>query len=703
MPSAFKIVLDGPGTVNPHGQKAGKVRIFLKAHVPLLFVKQPCGGDSQRLGERDYVVQADVALPALEAREVGAVHACSLSKLFLGESLSFSQLAYATSKGHASRSNFELTLRHNVDHATRPPMKGLQTMSNIASVPEELVVGRGDPAYMAHAYLTKVPVPAIIPFLEAYTRPGEVVLDPFAGSGMTGVAAAASGRRARLFDISVLGRHIGRNYVNFVDGHLLLKEGEEIIARVRRRLGDIYGVNCAFCNDRAELAKTVWSFVFECRVCRSPFNYYDVFKSAKWRKVEMKCPACSSAVSSRSKRIGEMPVLDYIDCRCNRTQIEQSPSHPRPDIDIESFDYPKVEISPDRQMYQASALGKSGLTTIASFYSPRNLAVLTVLRDAIRQVPDDAIRDKLLFVFTAILTRASKRYQWSPQRPLNAANSNYYVAPVYYEWNVLDLFRRKLESVRRSDEWIQMQMTSGSLLESRERPTVDVTYSLGSADQIHLPDDSVDYIFTDPPFGSNLYYADMALFQEAWLGEFSDVTQEAVIDRKGSRSASRYEGLLTAALKECKRVLKPGRYLSMVFGNSSGKIWAIVQRSIRNAGLKIIPEALVILNKGQRSVKGLASGFEHVATLDLILTMTADDVATQDDLVHVSEHEVARTTLELAAANPRSTPSHLYLELLRRGIRDGWMLDELDLRTVTTTLLAGGWEVDPKTGILTRM
>lgn len=145
---------------------------------------------------------------------------------------------------------------------------------------------------------------------------------------------------------------------------------------------------------------------------------------------------------------------------------------------------------------------------------------------------------------------------------------------------------------------------------------LDVQYNIGSANHIALPDASVDYIFTDPPFGSNLFYADMALFQEGWLGEFTDVTQEAVIDRSraGSRSSSRYERLLTEALSECRRVVKPGGRISMVFGNSSGRVWALVQRAVAAAGLEIEPDALVILNKGQRSVKGLASGFEHVAT-----------------------------------------------------------------------------------------
>ena len=70
---------------------------------------------------------------------------------------------------------------------------------------------------MAHGYLTKVPIAAIEPYIQAFTEPGEVVLDPFAGSGMTGVARCRHRTVARLVDVSVLGRHIGTNYVNLVD------------------------------------------------------------------------------------------------------------------------------------------------------------------------------------------------------------------------------------------------------------------------------------------------------------------------------------------------------------------------------------------------------------------------------------------------------------------------------------------------------
>ena len=554
-------------------------------------------------------------------------------------------------------------------------------------------VRRSDPVYMAHAYLTKVPVAAITPFIETFTRPGDVVLDPFAGSGMTGVAASITGRRARLFDVSVLGRHIGANYVNLVAPELIRHHGDAVLSDASRRVGNAYGVRCEACGSAAQLVKTVWSAVLECRGCSESVNYYRALEVAGWAKQRMACPSCGDRFGTRGRRLAEEPVLDSIRCLCSRTQIEQEHTAPLESPDPSGLSWPDVRIAKTRQMYIASALGRNGLTSTGAFYSRRNLRALAALRDAIDSVTEPQVRAKLLFAFTAILTRASKRYQWSRQRPLNAANANYYVAPVFYEWNVFDLFGRKVTAAIRSDEWIREHRSGRA---QRGRQGQDVVYDLARADQLPLEDNSVDYVFTDPPFGANIFYSDMNLFQEAWLSEVTDPDAEAVVDRVDTgapRTAERYERILVGALRECRRVVKPGGHITLLFGNSSGAMWQLLQRAMTRAGLEPVPELIAVLDKGQRSVKGLASGFENVSTLDLMLTLRPASNR-HGPLLAPPRDVVDDFVLGLLAKDPEPTPSRLYLTLLRHGLTQGWDLSHLDLRRVTALLSSTDVAVD---------
>lgn len=571
------------------------------------------------------------------------------------------------------------------------------------SLPAAVAVKRSDPVYMAHAYLTKVPVTAALPFIEAMTAPSGVVLDPFAGSGMTGVAALAAGRQACLFDVSVLGCHIGRNYVNLVDVDKLRCEGAAAIRQAREVVGHLYHVRCARCEALAETAKTVWSAVVRCGTCEADVNYYEALRDADWHKPQMHCGGCGASISSRSARVGEVPVIDSIACTCSPRQCEQAWSEPLVTPCADELSWPDIPIEPTRQMYQASALGRHGLTSTAAFFSQRNLCALAALRDAIEAADDPMIRDKLRFAFTAILTRASKRYQWSRQRPLNAANANYYIAPVFYEWNVFDLFSRKVEAVVRSDEWIRARRHERGL--TGDGMTEQVNYEIASATSLPLDDNSVDYVFTDPPFGSNIFYSDMNLFQEAWLPNrhFTESGLEAVVDRTDTgsyRSPERYERLLTEALRECHRVLKPRGYITLLFGNSSGQVWRLLQRAIAEAGLVVVPELIATLDKGQRSVKGLASGFEHVSTVDLMLTMTAGCPPTHTH--RPTPREVETAVLKIASSDADLSPSQCYVEAVREGFRRDWDLSAIDLSAVTGLLRDADYEVDRSTGLLRR-
>jgi DNA modification methylase len=574
----------------------------------------------------------------------------------------------------------------------------LQTLSSVTTPvpPLAVAVKRTDPVYNAHGYLTKVPVTAIVPFVETFSEPGDVVLDLFAGSGMTGVAASICGRDAELRDISVLAHHIGRNYVAPVDPGRFHDAARETVARARARVGEVYTVVCSTCGGRAELIRTTWSKTFACRGCDDPINYHRTLEKPDRKKRNMACDSCGESFEARrARRIGEEPVFDTIDCSCSQTYSDQAASDPVEQPNLAGLEWPDVPIGEERQMFQANALGKYGLASTARFFSQRNLAALAALRDEINDIADEGIQSKLLFAFTAILARASKRYQWSRARPLNAANQNYYIAPVFLEWNVYDLFLRKTLAVSRSDEFIRQDRARRDVENARR-----VNYRICSADSLDLSDESIDYVFTDPPFGSNIFYSDMSLFQEAWLGRFTDHAREAVVDRSGDpgsrRSAERYESLITDSLRECHRVLKPGRWLSLVFSNSSGEMWALVQRAIHAAGFQL--EHVSLLDKGQRSVKGLASGFENTVTYDLILSMRKAPTASGTGVM-APPSDFFERTIEDVLREGADSPSHVYLGVVRAYLKRRLDLTEVDMAHVAEALAQRGYRVDAPSGL----
>jgi 16S rRNA G966 N2-methylase RsmD len=580
----------------------------------------------------------------------------------------------------------------------------LQTMRHPSPLPEHVAVKRSDPIYNAHSYLTKVPIAAIRPFIETFTVTGDTVLDPFAGSGMTGVAAAILGRRAILRDINVLGQHVGTNYVNLVDREAFRDVARKCVEAARDRVGEVYATRCARCGSAAELSRTTWSVVCECDGCGHAFNFYRELERADWSKARMACPECGKHFNLRgAPRIAEEPVVDTVFCECKRTLQEQEPTPLLNEPRLESLTWPDEPIGADRQMFQASALSKNKLTTTASFFSDRNLAALAALRSAIDEEHDSALRDKLLFAFTAILARASKRYQWSRKRPLNAAHQHYYIAPVFYEWNVFDLFGRKIEAALRADDFLRTERDAAASLHANPAgAALEVEYEVGSADDLDLPDESIDYVFTDPPFGSNIFYSDMSLFQEAWLGRMTDPAREAVVDRSGNgttrRTAERYERLVADALRECHRVLKPDGWLSLVFSNSSGAMWALVQRAVADAGFAIDADQIVVLDKGQRSVKGLASGFENVVTADLILSMRK---ASEPATIRLAPKAFLDGAIDRAVAGKeRDTPTHVYLGVVREYLRHDYDMGAIDMAHIAEHLAETGYTLDPARGTL---
>ena len=517
------------------------------------------------------------------------------------------------------RQHFEQHAIEYPDRPTRalPSVSATKESLSPSGIPERVSVSKSTTEYRAHSYHTKVPPEAIRPFIRALSKPGDLVLDPFSGSGMTGVAALTEGRNALLSDLSPAAVHISRNYTTPCDPKEFSSALKKVAEQVDPTMRWLYQ---PIMQPGQTIEYTTWSDVFSCGECQKDILYWDVVHTAGGTDARgLTCPHCDTYLrKSDLVWISEIPVQTHVSAGSTRVSSHEPTQHEMELIEEANEApiphwIPRVPFGPDREMWRASHTAM-GISEVSHFFTKRNLHALAALRHAIVTTSEGRIREALMFAFTACVNRASRRYQWNAKRPTNVMTGTLYISSLRYEWNVWSLFRRKAADVKRYFERFPETSTTAQVM---HRSATDLSC---------LPDGSVSMVFMDPPFGSNIFYADSSLLWEAWLGSLTDSTEEMVVNKSrsrvgGGKTMDDYGQLMTKAFSEVARVLKPGGYAVLAFSNSDDQIWMEIQKAMATA--KLETDTVHILDKGQPSIKGVkgVTGKENVTTLDLLITM----------------------------------------------------------------------------------
>lgn len=508
-----------------------------------------------------------------------------------------------TAEAKAVISAMLLDHTHAAVTASLPPTSGMSA-------------GKNTYTYDAHTYHTKVPPQGIAELLKHYLPAGGVVLDPFAGSGMTGVAAQVLGLDSILNELSPAAAFIAHHFTRAVDPTEFEATVSEVLAECADLRNDIYKTTCRECGKKTELIYTVWSSVLECVHCKRSFVLWDHCRKYGARVKEHKllkefpCPHCGKTVrKSRLKRLDTVPVqVGYKCCGSKTTEV----MHPPTDADrelIATIDatpppwpdyYPKNELPEGVNLRQPC---NHGITRVDLFYTKRNLAAMNALWHAIHRVKDPAMCGFLAFVFTSLyqrVTRLSEFRFWG-----GSGNTPRFNVPmISNEANVFLTFKRKAKAI------------CDHLRATAQHYSGRTIVLQGSALNLEdIGDESIDFIFTDPPFGASINYSEMNILWESWLGVFTDNRDEAIINKVQNKDVGDYQRLMTAALSECHRVLRSGHWMLLVFMNSSADVWQSLNQAVSDAGFAV--QKVDIFDKQHGTFKQFVS--ENTAGCDLVL------------------------------------------------------------------------------------
>jgi len=224
-----------------------------------------------------------------------------------------------------------------------------------------------------------------------------------------------------------------------------------------------------------------------------------------------------------------------------------------------------------------------GTTHTHHFYTRRNLLTLAAFFDRVVVAKG---RQRLLLTswFTSTHTRLHRMNRYMPQhrRHVGPLSGTLYLSYLPVEISPLYFVPQKL----RRYLGITFPSTHQCILETR------------SASVISLPDDTIDYIFTDPPFGDNLPYAELNFLWESWLKTYTNTTEEIIVSKIQRKGLAEYQRLMEQCFREAYRVLKPGRWMTVEFHNSRNAIWNAIQEALLRAGFVIADVRTLDKRKG---------------------------------------------------------------------------------------------------------
>lgn len=479
-----------------------------------------------------------------------------------------------------------------------------------------ITAGKNTYVYDAHTYHTKVPPEGIELLIEHYTRENDVVLDPFCGSGMTGVAAQRLNRKVLLSDLSPAATFIARNLNTPINAQKYEEAVKELLRRAEPLNKYLYSTQCRECGKPAEILYTVWSYKLVCSFCSCDFILWDVARDEKETvkeskiKTEFNCPHCGKMLKKRLlKRTELVPVAVGYKC-CTRSLKERVCELTQKDREqLQSISY---EAIPPELWYPEDKFPvgvntnqpiSCGIDSVDKAYFPRALWAYAFLWNEASQWPEEDIRDKLLFTLTSLYQRITKFSEfrfWGGSGNI----ANYNVPQIINEQNVFRAFERKAKTI-----WLYFN--------SEKSYNCD-NFQISTQSACHLnqlQDNSIDYVFTDPPFGANINYSEMNFLWESWLKDFTDNKEEAIVNKVQRKGNHDYGNLMQMALAEIRRVLKPNGWLTLMFHNSSEKIWQELQRAIFEAGFVI--DGTVLFDKVHGTFKQYVS--DNAVGFDLLL------------------------------------------------------------------------------------
>ena len=424
-------------------------------------------------------------------------------------------------------------------------------------------------------------------------------------------------RRIVLNDLSPAATFIAANYNLPFDVREFSRAGKHILDEIGREIDWMYETFHTDGKTKGRFGYTVWSEVFTCPDCSGEIVFLDEALDNETKRVKdsFPCPHCSSELTKkRLERSFETrfdPVLhkaiqlpqrrpSLISYKVGELRYEKAPDNQDLKVleRIQTLPSP-THLPTDRMMHAPSTIecwgdkwrsGTASFSNVHHLFLFRSSHTLSSLWEKASAYPDTRIRHMLLYFVEQAIWGMSVLNRYGPSHfsQVNRQLSGvYYVASQISEVSPQYNLENKLSRLISAFKDFSTHDEDGCIV------------ATSNAASLGVSDDSIDYIFTDPPFGDNLAYAELNFIVEAFHKCFTNMEPEAIVSPHQKKGLSEYKNLMRLCFTEYCRVLKPGRWMTVVFHNSRNSVWTAIQEALQLSGFVVAD--VRVLDKKQGS------------------------------------------------------------------------------------------------------
>jgi 16S rRNA G966 N2-methylase RsmD len=493
---------------------------------------------------------------------------------------------------------------------------------------------RKGPLYNAFSYPTKIDAESIAVFIAAHTNPGETILDPFGGSGTAGIAAKLCAnptekmksiasdlginpiwgpRNAVIIELSTVGAFVAEVMTNPPDPGEFAVAANQLIQESSQDLAWMYAAKGPD-GKLGNIRHIIWSEILTTPCCKATISYWDA--CVKFDPLEIQevfnCPKCQIQIESKKcprktfKNISvvgiessvsrkRLPVFVYGETE-GKNWARKPNAH-----DLKIIKKIENESPPAGAPSNKLNLGDlyrggyhTGIERISDLYTSRNFRVISDLWRRVEMF-DSTLRPALKLLIlsynashSTILSRVVVKKGIQDFVTTGAQSGVLYVSGLPLEKNIYKGLMRKITTL--SEAFSMIFNKAG-----------EVSVWNASSTSIDLEDKSIDYVFTDPPFGDFIPYSEVNQINEIWLGQITNQTNEAIVSVSQGKGTDEYAELMLKIFAEVSRVMKPKAKATVVFHSSKVSVWTALSHALEKNNLQI--EATSILDKTQVSFK----------------------------------------------------------------------------------------------------